>query len=182
MKMSPSVRVSFGLVMFTLSVILIADLFGIVPKKDAIMIDARKKICETLAVQLSVAASRSDFEFVTSTLDLFVARSDDVVAASMSKSNGSVVAQFGDFLEYDVNTVYDEETKSTADVVIVPIFAGVEKWGTVNVEFKSIYAGGTFSFLTDSILGVLLFVAVGCFAGYLFILKNIVILSMISCT
>ena len=46
MKISPSVRVSFGLVMFTLSVILIADLFGFVPKKDVMLLEARKKVTE----------------------------------------------------------------------------------------------------------------------------------------
>ena len=61
MKISPSVRVSFGLVMFTLSVILVADLFGVIPKKDVMTLDFRKKISEAMAVQISVAASRSEF-------------------------------------------------------------------------------------------------------------------------
>ena len=172
MKISPSVRVSFGLVMFTLSVILIADLFGIVPKKDAMTLDFRKKVCESLAVQLSVAASHSEFEFVKTTLEVFVERNEDVVAASMRKVDGTAIAEFGDFVESGENDFDVVKSKSTDDIVVVPVFAGAEQWGSVNVEFKSIYGVGQFSFLTDSILGILLFVAFGSFAGYLFILRK----------
>ncbi len=172
MRISPAVRVSFGLVMFTLSVLLIADLFGIVPKREVMMLDARKKICESLAVQLSVAASHSEFEFVKSTLEVFVERNEDVIAASMSKVDGIAIAEFGDFVKYNENDFDGVKSKSTDAIVVVPVFAGAERWGSVNVEFTSIYAAGMFSFLTDSILGLLLFAAFGCFAGYLFILKK----------
>ena len=49
-----------GLVMFTLSMILVADLIGVIPKKDVVVLDARKKISEVLAVQLSLAISLSE--------------------------------------------------------------------------------------------------------------------------
>ena len=88
-NISPAVRISFGLVMFTLSVLLMADLFGFIPKKETIMLDARKKVSEVLAVQLSIAASRSDMESVKMSLDVFVTRNDDVLAASMNKVNGT---------------------------------------------------------------------------------------------
>ena len=71
MRISPSLRISFGLVMFTLSVILIADMFGVIPKKHAMQLDVRKKICESLAVQLSIAASMSEFNIVKSSLEVF---------------------------------------------------------------------------------------------------------------
>lgn len=172
MKISPSVRVSFGLVMFTLSVFLIADLIGLIPKKDIMLLEARKKICESLAVQLSVAASRSEFEIVKSTLEVFVERNNDVIAASMSQMDGEKIAKFGDFVEFDEMVFDNGNIKSSDNVVVVPVFAGAKQWGAVNVEFNSLYAVGWLSLLTDSILGILLFVAIGCFGGYLFILRK----------
>jgi diguanylate cyclase (GGDEF)-like protein len=171
-KISPAVRISFGLVMFTLSVILIADLFGIIPKKDLIVLDARKKVCEVLAVQLSVAVSKSEFDIVKTSLELFVERNNDVIAASMSKTNGDVIAEFGEFIDYDVSNLVTEEEQSSGNIVIVPIFSGANRWGSVNVEFGSIYSDGIYSALTGSILGMLLFVALGCFVGYMFILRK----------
>jgi len=171
-KISPAVRVSFGLVMFTLSVILIADLFGIIPKKELITLDARKKICEVLAVQLSVAVSKSEFDIVNTSLELFVERNNDVIAASMSKIDGTVISEFGGFEDYKISQLATGVDQSTDNIVIVPVFAGADRWGSVNVEFASIYSGGIYSALTESILGMLLFVALGCFFGYLFILRK----------
>jgi diguanylate cyclase (GGDEF)-like protein len=171
-KINPAVRISFGLVMFTLSVILIADLFGIVPKKELITLDARKKVCEVLAVQLSVAVSKSEFDIVKTSLELFVERNNDVLAASMSRTDGTKIAKFGKFVNYVESDISTEEEQSKDNVVIVPVYTGAERWGSVNVEFSSVFSGGIFSALTDSILGILLFVAIGCFIGYMFILRK----------
>jgi diguanylate cyclase (GGDEF)-like protein/PAS domain S-box-containing protein len=172
LKMSPAVRVSFGLVMFTLSVILIADLFGVVPKKEIIMLDARKKVCEVLAVQLSVAVSKSEFDIVKNSLQFFVERNSDVIAASMSTVDGEIIQKYGEFFSFQESGDESANTKSTDDIVIVPVFAGQERWGSVNVEFKSFYTGSLLSYLSNSLIGMLLFVALGSFAGYLFILRK----------
>ena len=171
-KMSPAVRVSFGLVMFTLSVILIADLFGVVPKKEIIMLDARKKVCEVLAVQLSVAVSKSEFDIVKNSLQFFVERNNDVVAASMSTVDGTIIQKYGEFVSFQASGDETTNFKSTDEIVIVPVFAGQERWGSVNVEFKSLYTGSLLSYLGNSLLGLLLFVTLGCFTGYLFILRK----------
>ena len=166
---SPAVRVSFGLVMFSLSVLLIADLFGMIPKKEAMMLDARKKVCESLAVQLTVAATRSDKTLIDETLESFVSRNADVKAASMSRINGEVMSVFGEFAEFDNNNNVSE--KSTQNIVLIPVYADVERWGTVNVEFTDL-SGGIMKMLTESIVGLLLFVAVSSLAGYIFILRK----------
>ena len=171
-KISPAVRVSFGLVMFTLSVILVADLFGFVPNKESIMLDARKKVSEVLAVQLSVAVSRSQFDIVKTSLELFVERNNDVVAASMSTVDGAVLHKFGEFINFHEIDNDADNMESTNEVVIVPVFSGQNKWGSVNVEFESLYSSSLISYLSNSVLGILLFVAIGCFAGYLFILRK----------
>ena len=166
---SPAVRVSFGLVMFSLSVLLIADLFGMIPKKEAMMLDARKKVCESLAVQLTVAATRADNKLLDETLESFVTRNDDVKAASMSRISGEVMSEFGSFEQFDINHAAGE--KSTENIVLIPVYAGVERWGTVNVEFADL-SGGILNMLSNSIAGLLLFVAVTSLSGFIFILRK----------
>ena len=165
---SPAVRVSFGLVMFTLSILLIADLMGVIPKKDQILLDSRKKVCESLAVQLSVATTSSDNFIVNTTLRSFVIRNDDVLAASMTKVTGEVVAEHGEFKSIKQTDWHDE--KSNTNVVVIPVYNGSERWGSVNVEFADMSAG-IFNKLTESIFGLLIFVALSSLAGYIFILR-----------
>ncbi|MGD8802099.1 MAG: sensor domain-containing diguanylate cyclase, partial [Gammaproteobacteria bacterium] len=166
---SPAIRVSVGLVMFTLSILLIADLIGVIPKKDQILLDARKKVCESLAVQLSVATTSSDNFIVNTTLKSFVKRNDDVLAASMIRVNGDIVAEFGEFKSIG-NTDWHNET-SNKNIVVIPIYSSTERWGSVNVEFVHANSG-IFDILTDSILGLLIFVAITSIVGYIFILRK----------
>jgi len=157
--------------MFTLSVLLMADLFGFIPKKDTIMLDARKKVSEVLAVQLSIAASRSDMESIKASLDIFVSRNDDVIAASMSMVDGSVVAEYGEVDSANFKAI-SQVTRSGNNLVVVPVYAGEAQWGSVNIEFQDLYLSSWYSIFTDSILGLLSMVALMCFAGYMFILKK----------
>ncbi|NNJ97674.1 MAG: diguanylate cyclase, partial [Gammaproteobacteria bacterium] len=166
---SPAIRLSVGLVLFSLSVLLVADLFGLIPKKTEIILDARKKVCESIAVQLSVAATKADWELLDSTLASFVNRNRDVHAASMSRVNGDIVAEHGVFKITDYNRETGE--RSSENLVLVPVYAGAERWGSVHVEFAAITVGAL-ELLTESVLGLLLFVAMVSSTGYYFILRK----------
>ena len=166
---SPAIRLSFGLVLFSLSVLLVADLVGLIPKKHAIVLDARKKVCESLAVQLSVAATKGDMNLLNATLESFVSRNNDVNAASMSRVSGEVIAEHGRFQSADANSIGGE--KSSDNLVLVPVYAGAERWGSINVEFAAI-TFGLIDLLTDSVIGLLIFFAIASLGGYLFILRK----------
>ena len=165
----PAVRVSFGLVMFTLSVLLIADLLGMIPKREAMLLDARKKVCESLAVQLSIAASIENNHILDETLRSFVSRNGDVIAASMMRENGEVVIKHGEFHRVDPADIRNK--KSSENLVLIPIYNRSEVWGSVNVEFADI-SGSMLDMLTGSIFGLMLFVAITSIAGYIFILRK----------
>ena len=155
-KISPAVRLSFGLVLFTLSVLLIIDMAGLIPKRSDMVLDTRKRVSESLAVQLSVAATSRDPYIVNSTLESFVKRNSDVIAASMAKESGEVVAKFGEFS--DGSYLYANEELSLEDLIYIPIFNGAERWGTVNVEFAPVYTGGVWGYFKQSIFGMLVIV------------------------
>lgn len=166
---SPAVRVSFGLVMFTLSVLLIADLIGMIPKKETMLLEARKKVCESLAVQLSIAASIDNDHILDETLRSFVSRNGDVLAASMRRENGEVVMEHGEFQHAD--PANDDTMTSSEDFVVIPIYDRTKLWGSVNVEFASI-SNSMLDMLTGSIFGLLLFVSISSITGYIFILRK----------
>jgi hypothetical protein len=52
---TPTRKVSFGLVMLTVSLLLLGDLIGVMPNEDRGLLEGRKKFCESLAVQFSMA-------------------------------------------------------------------------------------------------------------------------------
>jgi len=169
-KINPAVRLSFGLVLFTLSVLLIIDMFGIIPKRSDMVLDTRKRVSESFAVQLSVAATAKNQQLVDATLESFVKRNSDVVAAAMLKHTGEVISKYGEFTD----DVYQnaKEDLSLEDLVFIPIYAGAERWGTVNVEFAPVYTAGIWGYFKQSIFGMLIIVALSCIVGYMFILRR----------
>lgn len=169
LKMSPVVRLSVGMVMFTLSVLLFADLLGLIPKKELLTLDARKKTCESLAVQLSVAASRGYPDVMMDTLQSFVNRNDDVLAASMVKGSGEVVANYG---EFSTDMATGASALSKEDHVTVPVYSGGSEWGSINVDFTSAIGQGLLAYLHNSVYGILLFVLLGCYAGFYLMLRR----------
>ena len=120
-------------------------------------------------MQLSVAATKGDMNLLDSTLESFVSRNDDVSGASMSRVNGEVIAEHGLFQWVDANNINGE--KSSDNLVLVPVYAGAERWGSVNVEFAA-NSVGLIDLLTDSVIGLLAFFALASLSGYIFILRK----------
>ena len=55
-RLTPAVRITLGLVFLTTSFLLGADLLGLIPDPFEESLEARKKMCESLAVYGSLAA------------------------------------------------------------------------------------------------------------------------------
>src|SRR5690349_12547552 len=125
MTLSPIFRLSFSIALMAASLVFVAEMVGLVPDTRAAALEARRKTCESLAVQLSVAATRSDIDLVKQTLDVFVARSTDVRSAAMRRASGQVLSQTAEHEKYWAPLVDDH---STSTQVVVPIFAGEERW------------------------------------------------------
>lgn len=170
LKISPSLRLSFGLVSLTISLILMAQFAGLVPDQDAAALSARQKLCEGLAVQLSSAASRKDMRLVNETLRSVVARNDDILSAALRDRIGNVTAAAGDHQQHWVTP---KEDLSTATHVQVPVFSGPQRWGTVEISFKPLNAGASlWDTVRNSIIGLIAFVALAGFVGYFIFLRR----------
>ncbi len=165
-RISPSLRLSVGLAFLTASVLLLGDFLGLVPNRSEVMLDARKKICESLAVQLSLATTRSEYVLVRDTVKAFVDRNPDVLSAAMRTVDGVIMVQAG---PHSKHWRHVSETASTPTHVKVPVFQADKRWGSVEVSFAPHAPQGLWGKLKGSVYGLAIFVAVSGFVGYLFI-------------
>ena len=121
-----------SLVLLSLSVLFMADLFGLETSSNDNSKETRKVIAETLAVQLSTLASKGEVSDIQAAISRFVLRNDDVHAAAMIRDTGVVVAQIGDMSQFD-----ESVSRSTSTQLRVPIYQGSESWGEVHVVFEA---------------------------------------------
>ena len=167
MNISPAVRLSIGLVAITACILTLGTLLGLVPDRTEDALGVRKKISETLAIQVAALASTDQFALMEYTLREMVTRSDEILSGAVRRADGKLVTQVGDHNAWNP----PDDNKSTTTHVQIPVFRGQQRWGTVEIRFSPLwqdYAG----WLRRSLLGTVLFVVVLGFVAFLFFVKK----------
>ncbi len=166
---SPLVRISFGLAMLTVAMLLITDAIGLVPDTRNTELESRKFIAETLAVQLSMEIADQRLQDVDETLRSVVERNDIVTSAAVRKASGNLLNAFGD---HDRHWTLEEGARSTPTQVYVPLYTEDSLWGRVELSFTALTSNRSLLSLDNSFTTVILFVALAGFIAYLLFLKR----------
>ncbi|CUS39255.1 ATP-binding protein [Candidatus Nitrospira nitrificans] len=170
MRATPLVWISVGLVGLTLSVMLAGDsLVNLVPNHDRQIFEYRRTIAESLAIQYSVLAERDQVEIIKFGMETLAGRNRDILSLALLQRDGEVVAKVGEHAQVWVQPPGGE---STLQFLQVPIFAGNQQWGVLQIAFRQTGATGLDWFLTDPWVRFLAFVSVTAFFGYLFFMKR----------
>lgn len=169
MRITPTTRISLGLVSLTISLLLLGKIIGFAPDRTSAVIESRKTLSEALAIQFSAAANRGDVALIKATLKSIVERDNDITSAAIRNANGDLLAQAGDHL---ANWQQSEEGRSTPTHVQIPIFRGQERWATVEVSFPPLWVNNISSGFKNSYLSLILFISFTGFAGYFLLIKR----------
>ena len=161
----PASRISLGLVLIAMSVILVGDIFGIVPNASKMKLESRKILSESFAIQFSALAIDRDIKTIRTVLSAIVKRNDDLLSAGFRTSSGSLAFQIGDHNKYWGE--YNKE-ESTTSHVVVPIYQKTVLWGSIELRFKPLPFETFQGHLSSSIYKLLLFVFIFGFLGFLF--------------
>ncbi len=166
---SPLVRISFGLAMLTVSMLLITDLLGLVPDTKHAELQSRKIIAESLAVQLSSEIADGQIQGVEDILRSVVHRNDSLLSIALRADSGDLLTEFGGHAQH---WTLKPGEKSTATQVQVPLFNEQGRWGSVELSYNELAnSGGLFSF--GSSFGTLILVmGLAGFLAYLMFLKR----------
>jgi diguanylate cyclase (GGDEF)-like protein/PAS domain S-box-containing protein len=172
-KLFPAMRVSLGLIMAVVSIILLSDLLGIIPDRTTAVIDGRKKIAETLAIQYSLAARRNDYDSIETSMKMLVERNDEVLSAALRNANGNLAAVVGDHADHWDTGVGE---KSTPTLIQVPIYTNAtlkQKWGGVELRFTPTSKISVFGISISPLVLMIVFVAATGFLVFLLLIKKI---------
>ena len=166
---SPIVRISFGLVIVTISALLLSDMLGLVPDTKKAELNSRKAIAESLAVQFSMVITNNQLASVQETLKLLVERNDKIQSAAIRRDSGEIISEFGGHGEFWSLKPGDNSTRSQ---IQVPLFDDQGAWGTVELSFAEVSITDKRFFLSNSFPAVVILVALCGFFGYWLFLKR----------
>lgn len=167
----PSIRISLALVLITISMILIADLLGLVPNQTKFELENRKHLSESLAIMFSTMANEKNLKNIRPVLSKIVLRNDEILSAGFRTDSGRLLFSVGAHERFWGDY---KEKKSTSTHVLVPIIKGEVPLGTVELSFSPLATEDGFGIFNKVIYQLALFVAISGFLSFLFfILRTI---------
>jgi len=157
-RFSARFHITLGLTFLVVTLVLVASYLGFVPDRVGALRAGRTALAESIAANSSVFLSQTDIRRLDATLRLVVARNPDILSAAVRRSNGEVVVRIGEHESHwrDMAGEY-----STDSQIQVPIWAGKQKWGTVELRSRPLTVAGWYGFLFNPRLHLILFLA-GC--------------------
>jgi diguanylate cyclase (GGDEF)-like protein len=149
--------------------VLVGDMvLGLTSDERRALLDQRKKICETLAVQFSELAEAGEVGTIRKSMQSLVVGNADVMSTALVNITGETIAFAGDHDNHWESPGGDSSTPTHAQV---PIFSGDEKWGTVQVSFAKTELDFS-GLMEDPLVQFLAFLALAGFAAYMLFMKK----------
>jgi len=169
-RLSPVVRITLALVMLTTTLVLSADMLNLIPDPSRIIFEARKKVCESLAIYGTLSVQNENIDSLQTTMQVFVHRNSDVLFAILRQTDGTVLAKAGYLTKGKTGS---EPDQTRANIVSVPIFRDSQQWGTVEIHFKPLYSAGLIGIWEKPIVKLTAFFMSLGFFIYLFFMRKI---------
>jgi len=169
LTITPAVRLSVGLVILTVSILILAQAIGLAPGTERQQLDVRKRLAETLASQVTMAIMRGDELLLQYLLESSVERNPEMLSLAVRRNDGVIVAQTKAHGEYWSNAKPDE---STPTHVRFPIMGNGAKRAEFELSFEPLLSESHPVFKLPTFGLLIIFVSLSGFVGYWFYIKR----------
>ena len=166
---TPDKRIAFGLVTLTVAVLILAQLFGLLPDESQAKLDSRKVVLESLAIQVTQYAASNRLAEIRTQLQTVVERNPEVLSAGIRSANGYLLLEVGPHRNF---WTLKSRDASTSEQVQLPIFAGRRPWGNMEVRFSPINSNQFLGIAINKVFLLLLFVALAGYFLYGYLLRK----------
>lgn len=149
-SLSPSARITTGLVSLVICLVLVLDLiFGLLPDQARSTKEIREKVSVSLAVQLMSLIQANDLALLQTTLNEVVIHNKDMLSVAVRRGDGELIVQAGN---HRLHWVPPKESLSTLTHVIVPINAGNGRWGNIEISYQPMAGQGVWGWLRSPLV------------------------------
>jgi PAS domain S-box-containing protein len=164
------IRIAFGLVSLTLSVLFAARALGLMPDREGAVLQKRAALCEALAVHCSLAVAADDLAAVEAAVRAVAGRNPDILSAGVRTADGRYLVQVG---EHGGPWAAGAAANSTATHLHVPVALADRPWGEVELRFGPLGRGAAWEVLGGQHFPLIAFVLVGTFVTSFWYLRTV---------
>ncbi len=169
-RLSVKHRVVIGLVGLTVSLVMLAFMFGVVPDRESAVRDGRAALAEAVALHSTMAVASANLQHLEADYKLLKERNTDLLSIALRRQDGEILAATDGHADrwQEMGGGYSTDTQ-----VQVPIWAGEGKWGTLELRFQGLDEKGIMGMLHNPMVRTLAFIGVLCFAAFSFYLGKV---------
>jgi signal transduction histidine kinase/CheY-like chemotaxis protein len=168
--LSPKISITMGLVGITTSLVMLAFFLNIIPDRNSAVREGRAALAETIAVYSSALVKTATIQRLRDDFNLLAERNENLLSLALRHENGGLLVSTGQHADrWEVMT--GEYSRSSQ--VIVPIWAGGQKWGRLELLFKPIESGGFQGLLKIPMIQMALFMGLAGFVLYYYYLGKV---------
>ena len=170
-RIAPATRIAAGLIALIMSSLLLLDIaIGLMPDREAELLQARKQSAEGVAVLLAQLLGNDDQQAVARALREVVAHRTDMLSAAVRRSDGNLLVQVG---EHTLHWKAPPAGQTTIDHARVALRADGRHWADVELAFKPAYAGMWQRWLADPLLRLMAALGIGGFVAFSLYLRRV---------
>ncbi|MDF3013008.1 MAG: diguanylate cyclase [Cellvibrio sp.] len=166
---TPAVRLSLGLVILTVSILILAQALGLTPGAERQQLDVRKRLAETLASQVGVAIMRGDEILLQYLLESSVERNPEIESAAVRRNDGIIVVQTKLHSKFWAKAKAHE---STPTHIRFPIMLNGAKRADFEISFEPLLSDKHPIFGIPTFILLVIFVSLSGFVGFWFYIKR----------
>ena len=145
-------QIAFGLTTIVVSCLMLLVLLGFGPNPDHATLLGRQRLCEAIAINSSIHITQNDLQRIDGLISAMIARDPDLLSAVIRPSNGDRMIEIG-----------DHQVEAANALVIVPLMAGSEKWGDIELRFSPLQSDSPSAILASPWARLIAVAAVLCF-------------------
>ena len=164
------IRISAGVTCVTLSVLFAALALGLVPDQHGAVVQGRKNLCEAMAIQCSVAVQQRDVPAMEASVKSICKRNSEILSAAVRKADGKVVFAVGD---HEKTWQANAAEQSTDAHMQVPIAMNNQRWGALEVQFRTHGPSGILAVVWGPFAWLTGFITLGGFVSTTIYLKAV---------
>ena len=168
-RIKPTLWLALAMASCVVALVLMANMLGLVPDDRKAELEARAKVAEALAVQITGAMQRQDQPAILETLDAVVERNSDVLSIAVRDAAGKVVVSRG---EHESHWQVSPSRQSTPTHIFVPVSGSTGPQGQIEMAFVPLARGASLYGVPHSLIALIAFVAGLAFLFFFFMLRR----------
>jgi len=169
-RITPAVRLSIGLIILVVSILLLAQALGLTSGTEKQQFETRQQVAETLAAQISIAVTRGDDSLLRDIMNAAVERNTDIQSAAIRTNDGELLIQTNQHADFWKDA---DPVKSTPTHMRFPLIINNVKRANVEIAFKALSSEHHPLFHIPTFIVLIIFVTLSGFVGFWLYIRRV---------